>query len=683
MYKAIVIFFMLLNPYYSDQKNNYSKKQNDNLVTVNKNSESYYKLINEAELLICNGKYENAIKTFEDAFLLVKSPFPEDIYNYIILNVYENQYDKALQFSEKLVKLGVELKFFDQTPLNRLKKYKSGWKDFTEKYNDLRNQYFNKINLDLKQELVELTQEDQKNYCGRTKRPYNPISEDSISNRLVQIFDEYGYPNHDLIGLYIYNDTILKSEYHSVILSHLFQTKFKESAYVAEFLKKEIKNLKLKPENAIKWLEDYYRPNKFYGQNSFYKLNNEIFCNKYNFEFSNYNFFDFNRHQIWAPTLKESLRKSIFKLRNPISKFIFHSVPLHKLYKSGNFKRTYKKIDVSNIDFYPVPDLLKYEDIDPNKNIDSLFNYNKLVNKGELLICNFEYKKAILKYLEAFKFSQIPFPKDILNVILCSIYSENYKLAFDYSKILIRLGIKLNFFDQIPLNQLKAKKQKWTSLVNSYSMLHNNYFSNTNWGLKEKYNLLENNLFEILKQKNYINKLNDSNIFNDYIKLIQTKGYKNFKEIGIEMENDSIIKSDDIILMMYKIFVTDSLNITKILLDEVYKGNMSPTNFVKIDRLSEQFDNKYGTPVLLKYKNNQYYILNPINKNNLKFIGYFNKNRKITFNCSYEEELQKQIFILKHKYLKFDFELPPIHDIYNLLPYQYTETFKKIDLNDY
>lgn len=646
----------------------------------------YYELINAAELCIINNNNKEAILNYSKAFKYINQPFPEDIYNYILLNTYIGDYNEALKYSENLVRLGVELKFFDQVPLNRLKNYESGWKTFCDKYPALRLQYTFSINHGLKEELKKLTEADQANYCGQTIRPSNPLSEDSICNRLGQIILQYGYPNHEVIGVNLKNDTILVPLNHEVILFHLFQTKNKNSKLISNLLINEVYKGNLKPENAISWIEYMYQPEIYYGIFCFSHLNSEIFGVKYSFENCNYHLFDKRRQDIFAPILKESLSKSIFKLNNPNSKFIFKSVYIQDLpFDPFNVfnEKIFQKLDINNIVFDPSNKFL--DSIFLIKNIltnNKLQNYYVLINKAEMSICKYNYKKAIKLYTKAFKQIEIPFPKDIYNVILTAIYCEDFKTAFKYSEQLIKLGANINFFNQEPLKQLISHRKQWNKFINSYPDNCNYYKSNFDLKLKRKIENLNFQCKQIWASSDFRNSINNNSVFNQFFELIIENGYPSQNKIGITVSNDTVITAPESVLILYSQFRKDTIGISNLLLKELYKGNISQNEYLNTETSLNNAYYKFGIPVLKKY-NGEYFILNSDDEKNSEFIKRIAKNRKNIMYSTVEDEIKKSLFLEKNKKLKFRFNIGQINEISNILPYQNSTTYKKIDLNDY
>jgi len=181
---------------------------------------NYHLDIVRAEELIADEKYSDALKIFEEVF---------DKYNYIFLKDYKVAAQLALFTKDetktfKFIKLGISDgwtldkltgdKFF--APLQKEKE----WDTIKSQYDTLRSQYRKRINHQLKKEIHEMFNSDQKldlPYYFRigkkakdryAVRKFGPNSERQIG-RLNEILDNYGYTGEKLIGNEIWTLTIL------------------------------------------------------------------------------------------------------------------------------------------------------------------------------------------------------------------------------------------------------------------------------------------------------------------------------------------------------------------------------------------------------------------------------------------------------------------------------------------
>jgi len=643
----------------------------------------YYELIHMAEKSICGHAHEEAIQFYKSAFALIDSPFPEDIYNCILLYIYEGEYKQALLWGEQLVRMGAELSFFDQIPLNKLKDDKKNWQNFINKYPELRTHYQLNTNFILKRELIALLEADQYNYCGQQIRPFNPISEDSICTRLAEIILEFGYPNHDIQGLTIRNDTILDNFPQDIVLIHLFQTKNKQAKKIADQLKSDVYNGKIKPENAISFLEIFHEPYSFYGIKKFEIRKGKVWFRNFDFELCNYEMFEINRADLWAPVLTDALKKNHYKINNPETKFLFRSMGVelflaNDFIGSGEtvlfekeFLRLNTAFDAESLNFnstLPKPDM-KHNFENPERN-DSIYKYHFLVNQAELKISELDFEHSLSLYKRAFKLMKQPFPKDVFNSILCCIYTKHYDNAFKYSDLLIGYGVDLRFFNQYPFEQLKLQIKSWQKFSASVPEKISKFQKGDKYKLQKEIDSIHNKFFS---GKHYIQPKEEN--FYEIIKFIKNYGYPNHKTIGAKTTADGLrLIAPETLLTLYFQTMTEKKEISDILLSEVFCGNITPVEFLNIDK----YDYKYGTPVIAKYKEAEYYVFNVNEENNKIYVKQYDQMRLNSFNCTLEEEIKKRLFLEENKDYSFDFGFERPQKINHEPPYRVTGRYKWI-----
>ena len=276
---------------------------------------------------------------------------------------------------------------------------------------------------------------------------------------------------------------------------------------------------------------------------------------------------------------------------------------------------------------------------------DSVKIYHELVNDAELNICDNNYLIALNKYYEAFKFIKSPFPRDIYHVILLNTYLFKYKDALKYSRNLVKLGLKLEFFNQIPLNNLKSDSIEWNAFLNDYDSLHNNYMENINLDLKDQIIKLH-----MMDQKNFCNRdpetgllpfvLAQDTVFDKCYDILKKFGYPSHDLIGLNIENDTnIINSPEIVIFRH--YFQENYNnineISSLLLKEVFRGKLKPIYFMTWDEFKYEPYPHYGTNILFKTVNGYY------TKNfelNIKEINQFDSNRKNILMYSYKDDLK-------------------------------------------
>lgn len=677
----IILCFIYSSQFFSTGHNLLEKKiENPNIKIVN----NYFVLINEAELSICKNDYAEASNNYKQAFKNLTSPFPKDIFNYIVLSIYEGNYSEAFNYSERLVKLGAELNFFDQVPLKNLKSDTLHWKKFCEDYPKFRKDYLQRINFLLKQELEELTQADQENYKYKSGKPSNSLTEDSICNRLFQIITEFGYPNHDLIGLNIKNDTILQPLIHEIILFHIFQTKNKNSHKVKDIIYDGVLNTKIEVEKAMMLL-DYYYNYSFYGTRILYNIDNNLYIMFPDFELNNYDFNNLNRNKINAATIEEELQKVVYKRINSNSKFILNSLKYsNQIELDSMMKKFLIKI---KLDEYKSNEFTKiFENrinLKRDFHNDSLQKYFELINYAELSICKKDYQNACDLYEDAFQYNLYPFPKDIYNCILVNIYQKEISSAINFCEELIKIGIEPKFFEQIPFKMLQGDNKLWTKFIKKISKTKMNFSPKIDMQLKNNMNDLIFNFASNFISNPDFSTIIDNKCYDQLIYILNTKGYPGHRLIGSQVYNDTIIDKPEGILSVYYQTHNELNELTSLLLKEIYSGNLHPSEFLNIVKNTYRQDVIFGTPIICKDIDNNYYVINIDDVIIAKKMEVYDQNRLNVLHNSINDELKKIIFKETNPNLKFNFYVSGIHQIENMEPYITTNAYKRIKIHDY
>jgi hypothetical protein len=204
------------------------------IVHAQKNIQLYYSHTNTAELCIVKENYKEALSEYRKAFTY-STPRATDVYNSIILALELDNIDLAIAFSEKLICKGVPLIFFKQQSLKKMV-YSPKWQKFvTKKYPKLEKKTQKKLNIALKNKIVELFKRDQKHRVHYNKDSLSDVdSENGII--LNTIFDEFGYPNEEVIGVWMRNDTTFE-HWNPLDILLIHQVDYKDRMFL-----KRIKN---------------------------------------------------------------------------------------------------------------------------------------------------------------------------------------------------------------------------------------------------------------------------------------------------------------------------------------------------------------------------------------------------------------------------------------------------------
>lgn len=171
----------------------------------------YENMIYQAENLITEENYPEAVKAYSKAYEVNNCMFAIDIENALIANIQIKDWGKSIFFAEKLMLKGVDISFFNSQRFKTLRETKE-WKKFLKKHKKIRSEFQAGFNQALVDSLVVLMEYDQSEYSqlksGKTMDNMIEVT-DNINARLTKLVNKYGYPSEEKIGVNIYNDTIL------------------------------------------------------------------------------------------------------------------------------------------------------------------------------------------------------------------------------------------------------------------------------------------------------------------------------------------------------------------------------------------------------------------------------------------------------------------------------------------
>ena len=190
MNKLTIIIFSLLVSCSSKEKSEC------NYIT------DYYPNTANAEFEFYSGNYEKAFDYYQKAFqncdaIKIGTHHDTDKFAKICAELGKN--DLAIDYIEKTITKGGLLNRFQNDEIfNNIFKTERGKKLIAE-YDKRREDYLKSLNMDLRAELQAMIEIDQRLVGQQEKR-------DSVfkvnDKRLIEIFDEFGYPNEQVVGNY-------------------------------------------------------------------------------------------------------------------------------------------------------------------------------------------------------------------------------------------------------------------------------------------------------------------------------------------------------------------------------------------------------------------------------------------------------------------------------------------------
>lgn len=305
--------------YFPEKRLNEFKKIIENNIQISEvvkkhedKTAEYYQLTEKAENHILKRQYGTANETY----LLLNKKYPiifaRDIHNAIRCAVLSRDYKNAFFWGEKLANKGINIKYFDADIFSNLKK-NIDWGKFKTRFDSIYNENKNKINLDLKLKLEQLLEEDQADYGLASRKESQILYETTvrITDKLIELLKNEGYPSEEKIGVYKKNDTILNFfPSYNVLIRHAIQQKPENLNILLRQLDKSIDSLEYDSKRS---------PNNIFIQNScfhIYKGNlynskscgaNDMMIKKIKFIFNNpYNFIIHNDNYVITEYDKEN-----------------------------------------------------------------------------------------------------------------------------------------------------------------------------------------------------------------------------------------------------------------------------------------------------------------------------------------------------------------------------------------
>lgn len=188
---------------------------------------NYYNYTKSAENYILTRQFGKAKEEYN--LLAQKYPtlFARDIHNAIRCAILSRDFKTAFWWGEKLALKGVELPYFNAKIFNGIRKNPE-WKNFSIKYDSICKNAQGKWNLNLKNELTNLLNEDQADYGLENRKSPKILYEttERVTGKLIDLIKKEGYPSEERIGSLVVKDTVLISfSDFNILVVHALQQK--------------------------------------------------------------------------------------------------------------------------------------------------------------------------------------------------------------------------------------------------------------------------------------------------------------------------------------------------------------------------------------------------------------------------------------------------------------------------
>jgi hypothetical protein len=193
------------------------------------NYQRYHEQINQAEKLISDERFHEALDRYQEVFNAFDFVFLRDCRVAAQLALYLNKKEEALEFIKLGIADGWDLRSLRKNAiLSKLQK-EPEWKSIEEAYPELRKKYSERIDESTREEVHDMFKTDQKKALGALLRmgdkaqdkyaikKFAPHSETQLK-KLIEILEDQGYPGEKLIGNNYWMATILS--HHNSISTH-------------------------------------------------------------------------------------------------------------------------------------------------------------------------------------------------------------------------------------------------------------------------------------------------------------------------------------------------------------------------------------------------------------------------------------------------------------------------------
>lgn len=192
----------------------------------------YHRQIIQAEELIADEKYGEALAAFEQVFGTYDFVFLREYKVAAQLALFTQQEEKAFQLLKRGIAHGLTLQDFKKNQWLKSVRQKAAWKTLKSQYASLHAEHLKGLDQDLRTEIADMFKKDQKLALANLfilgakakarflQKKFIPQSEQQVK-RLGEILLKKGYPGEKLIGSNSWMSTILS--HHNSISSEYTQ----------------------------------------------------------------------------------------------------------------------------------------------------------------------------------------------------------------------------------------------------------------------------------------------------------------------------------------------------------------------------------------------------------------------------------------------------------------------------
>ncbi|CAM4045162.1 hypothetical protein FLJU110815_13945 [Flavobacterium jumunjinense] len=180
----------------------------------------YYLKVNEADSLYLVKNYQESYKILDSVFKRyepINTQMYYEVHTYMNLKVILNKKITKKETKNWIVNYGITLSSLKNDSILKLYYSKKGKLNFD--YPKLREKFMSSLQLDLREEIVKMIEQDQlyrkKNYQANIDKQEEIDAKNA--KRYIEIFNQYGYPSARVIGDFSIDKRIINED---IILLH-------------------------------------------------------------------------------------------------------------------------------------------------------------------------------------------------------------------------------------------------------------------------------------------------------------------------------------------------------------------------------------------------------------------------------------------------------------------------------
>ena len=179
----------------------------------------YHPIINDAEILVVNGKYKDALDQYQKSFAAVPRGFMKDYFNAAVCATYLGDATNTYKYLLEVAGKGISLDFVKNETAFMGIQQDPNWRNFEKEYLEKKRTFDLKINKSLKDKLAKIVERDQWFRVRNTETFADTIVKVDKQNatELDYLLARYGFPSEDMIGCGESGMPVIQYPFYSVI----------------------------------------------------------------------------------------------------------------------------------------------------------------------------------------------------------------------------------------------------------------------------------------------------------------------------------------------------------------------------------------------------------------------------------------------------------------------------------